>query len=124
MSAIKDVYDIIKELKGLVEEYQDAKMSEKLIEIQSCFFDIREEMDDIKDENKELKEQIKRMNDNSELEKDLQLEPQGFYIRKSDTEGGNKYCVACWQNHKKLMPLSKSIGRSLHCVNCDCTIIL
>ena len=100
MGTLKDIYDIIKELKGLVTEYQNQQMADKVVAIQECFFDLREELADLKDENRQLKEEIIKLNDISELEKDLELDPKGFLIRKSEKESGKdiRYCAACWQN--------------------------
>lgn len=120
MGTLKDIYEIIKELKSLVNEYQNEEMSAKIIEIQEAFFDIREELENIKDENRNLKESIKQMEDYSEIEKDLELSPNGFYIRKSEVSQDKHipYCAACWENSKKLMPLIKESGSSKRCCNC------
>ena len=46
--------------------------------------------------------------------------PKGYYIRKSEKAEGRdiKYCAACWQNSKKLMPYVDSIGGAKQCSNC------
>lgn len=124
MSAIKDLYDIIKEFKDLVKQYQNAEMSEKLVSVQSCYFDVREELLNLQDENRRLKEEIKRLQDVSQLEKDLVLEERGYLIRKSEKDAGKNihYCAACWQNHKKLMPIVRTIGSAEQCCNCQMLI--
>ena len=124
MGTLKDVYEIIKELKNLVNEYQNEEMSSKVIEIQEGFFDIREEIENIKDENRKLKETIRELEDNSALEKDLELHPRGCYIRKSEKAQDINiwYCAACWNNHKKLMPFTSSIGSAKQCCNCHTVI--
>lgn len=107
MSALKDIYDIIKEVKNLAEQYQNQEIAEKVIQIQEKFFDIREEIEEVKNENRDLKETIEKINKSEEIEKDLVLDEQGFYIRKSEKEQGKVvlYCAACWNNNYKLMPL-------------------
>lgn len=124
MSTLKDIYDIIKELNGLVKEYQNQEMADKVVAIQECFFDLREELADLKDENRQLKEEIIKLNDISELEKDLELDTRGFLIRKSEKESGKniRYCAACWQNYKKLMPIIHTIGAAQQCSNCKLVI--
>ena len=120
MSAIKDVYDIIKEVKRLADEYQNQEMIEKVLEIQNSYFEFREELQNLKDENGNLQDTIKRMHDDEELEKDLELTSGGYYIRKTEREQGKniKYCAACWQNYKKLMPLCSVPPRRWNCCNC------
>lgn len=124
MSTLKDVYDFIKELKGLAIEYQNQEMSDKVVAIQESFFELREKIAELKDENRDLKDKILAMNDISELEKDLELVPKGYLIRKSEKELGvnNHYCPACWQNYKKLMPLVNTIGSTRQCCNCHTVI--
>ena len=125
MSTLKDVYDIIKDLRILAKECSNQEMIDKSTEIQESFFEMREAIADLKDENRELKNQIKELNDNSELENDLELVSGCYLIRKSEKEKGldNKYCPACWQNYKKLMPIVKTIGNRQQCCNCH-TLIL
>lgn len=124
MSALKDIYDIIKELKGLVREYQNEEMSEKVIAIQEGFFDLRELIEDFKEENRNLREEICRLKDVSELERDLELSQRGYYIRISEKNEGKEihYCPACWQNHKKLMPIVHTVGNAKQCCNCHTVI--
>ncbi len=124
MGTLKDVYDIIKELMDLVDEYQNAEMSGKVIEIQERFFDIREELENIKAENRKLKDAIKQLEDNSEIEKDLELQPPGYYIRKSEKNANKdiRYCAACWNNNKQLMPIVSTIGTAKQCCNCHALV--
>ena len=119
MSAFKEVYDVIKDVRNLAKEYKNGEMVDKIIDIQEAFFDIREEMENLKEENKSLKSTIEEMKNTSILEDDLELTTKGYYIRKSDAESGKRiyYCPACWQNYKKLIPLF-DLGTSFSCPNC------
>ena len=121
MSAIKDVYDIIKELLSLAKAAENQEMASLVVQIQEKYFDIRVEIENIKDENRNLKDTIARMHNDEELENDLELTEKGYYIRLSEKEKGIniKYCAACWQNFHKLMPYTKSVGQSKQCSNCN-----
>ena len=66
-----------------LKQHQNAEMSEKLVEVYDCYLEVREEMKIWKTKNKRLKEEIERLKDISEIEKDLELQSQGYYIRKS-----------------------------------------
>ena len=96
------------------------KCQKKLVEVYDCYLEVREEMEDLEDENKRLKEEIERLKDISEIEKDLELQSQGYYIRKSEsgTPQQIKYCSACWQQHHKLFPIVKTIGSAQQCSLC------
>lgn len=120
MSVVSEIYDVIKELRDLAKKYKDGQMSEKVVEIQEKFFDLRDEMETLREENNRLKESLKELQDNSVIEKDLELTERGCYIRKSEKEQGKNiiYCAACWQKYKKLMPYTHTIGRTLQCSNC------
>lgn len=125
MSALKDVYDIIKELLSLAKAAENQEMASLVVQIQEKYFDIREEIEDIKDENRNLKDTIARMHNDEELEKDLELTEQGFYIRISEKERGinTMYCAACWQNLHKLMPLVSPDSYWCICSNCRGKVI-
>ena len=122
--SFNDVYGIIKALRDLVQEYHDAAMSEKLAEIQNYFFDIREEMENIKEENRALKLENEQLKASNVLEEDLELTTHGYYIRKSEQAQGKdvRYCPACWQNYKKLMPIVNTIANAKQCTNCHTVI--
>ncbi len=121
MSVIKDIYEMIKELKGLAEGIQNQEFASLVTDIQSKFFDVREEIENLKDDNKNLKEQIKILKDNSELEKDLELLNEGVYIRKTEKNDGKniEYCPYCWNNHRILMPTTIFNNKFFICGNCD-----
>lgn len=63
---------------------------------------------------------IEELEQSNIIEEDLELLPKGYYIRKSEKAEGKdiKYCAACWQNIKKLMPYIDSIGSTKQCSNC------
>ena len=61
----------------------------------------------------------------SELEKDLELLPDGLYVRKSEKEAGKdiRYCAACFRNYHKLYPIIQgSLRRNHFCSNCKISI--
>lgn len=125
MSAIKDVYDIIKELLSLAKAAENQEMASLVVQIQEKYFDIREEIEDIKNENRNLKDTIAKIQSYEEIEKDLELTEQGYYIRKSEREQRKKhmYCPACWQKLHKLMPLISPDEFWCICSNCDKRIV-
>lgn len=124
MGNLKDIYDIIKDFRSLAKEYKNEEMAEKLIDIQEGFFELREKLAEVQDENRKLKDEIAVLKDTTELEKDLELNERGYLVRKSEMEAKKNihYCMACWQNHKKLMPIVCTIGGTRQCCNCHTVI--
>ena len=122
--SFSELYQIIKVLREMVKEYHNAEMSEKVLDIQNYFFDLREQMETIVGENKFLKSEIKRLEEANITEDDLELTYHGYYIRKSEKEQGKEihYCAACWQNHKKLMPIVRVEKGGRKCCNCHATM--
>lgn len=121
MGTLKNLYEIIKELKNLTKQYHDQAMAEKVIEIQEGFFEFREEMEKLRDENRQLKEKNKELELSVVDEADLELTARGYYIKKSEKEQEMfmGYCPACWNNHRKLMPLVSIGGMTMRCCNCQ-----
>lgn len=118
MSIVSEIYELLKELKGLSDKYKDEKMSNKVLEIQSKFYELKEE-------NESLKSKILELESIKELEQDLELLPNGLYIRKSEKEQGKNiyYCSSCFHNYKKLYPIVSGSLRSNHfCSNCKMSV--
>lgn len=119
MSILKDAYDILNDLRGLAKKHKNQELMDKVIDMQDAFYQIREDMENLKAENQKLKNRIQNMENTSELEKDLETIEEGMLIRKSEKAANKEifYCPACWNNHKKLMPLTVT-GTIRHCTNC------
>ena len=113
MGTIMDVYQLVRDLIDEAKKEKNLEMVNQLIEIKLA-------LSEMQDENNNLKRQIAELEQASITEEDLELQPQGYYIKKSEKEEGKniKYCAACWQNTKKLMPYISSIGRAIQCSNC------
>ena len=109
-----DIYQLIKDLIDEAKKEKNLEMVDQLIEIKLA-------LSEMQDENRDLKRRIEELEQACITEEDLELQDRGYYIRKSEKEEGKniRYCVACWQNTKKLMPYIPSIGRSIHCSNCN-----
>lgn len=118
MSIIGDAYEILKDIRELAERHKDKEISDKLVQLQGMFYDL-------KNENESLKSKIKALEETNELEKDLELTNKGWYIRKSERNEGKdvRYCAACFQNLHKLYPFTPgSMRRDMFCSNCKMRI--
>lgn len=72
MGTIKDVYDILKDLRSLAKEANNQPMIELAVSIQDNLFDIKDEMQNLKEENRELKAKITKVeNENRQLSEQL-----------------------------------------------------
>lgn len=114
MGAIMDIYQLIRDLIDEARKERNLEMVDQLIEIKLALLQLQ-------DENTELKRRITELEQEEKIEEDLELQSKGYYIRISEKEKGIdvKYCVACWQNTKKLMVYSPlSVGRGAQCCNC------
>lgn len=117
MGTIMDVYQLVRDLIEETKKEKNLEMVDQLIEIKLF-------LSEIQNENNDLKRRIAELEQASITEEDLELQPQGYYIKKSEKEEGKniKYCAACWNNTKKLMPYVPSIGRAIQCNNCHYVI--
>lgn len=113
MGTVMDIYQLIRDLIDEAKKEKNLEMINQLIEIKLA-------LSEMQDENSELKRRILELEQAGIIEEDLELQPQGYYVKKSEKgEGINiRYCAACWQNHKKLMPYTMSVGRAMQCNNC------
>lgn len=114
MGTVMDMYQLIRDLIDEAKKEKNLEMVNQLIELKLA-------LSEIQDENNDLKRRIVELEQACIVEDDLELQPQGYFVRKSEREEGKiiKYCVACWHNTKKLMPYTSSVGREIKCSNCQ-----
>lgn len=117
-------YDTFKEVLNLAQKADNIELYRKLLDVSKDALELQSEVYKLTEENRSLKAQLNEKRDANIIEADLELTQQGYYIRKSEREAGKNtmYCAACWQNMKKLMPYTKSIGRMFQCSNCHSVI--
>lgn len=113
MGTVMDIYQLMRDLIDEAKREKNLEMVDRLIEIKLA-------LSEIQDENNDLKKRIIELEQASVIEEDLELLPQGYYVKKSEKEEGKniRYCAACWQNTKKLMPYTLAVGRTMQCSNC------
>lgn len=122
MSAVKEIYELIKQLFSLAEKFHDAEMQERLLQIQAGLFDLRDEIENLKEQNRDLSSQIEELEKSKNLEDDLEMTKAGQLIRKSESGRGICYCPACWENFRKLFPLVQTQKSPSQCCNCGIVI--
>ena len=100
-----DIYQLVRDLIDEAKNQKNLELVDRLIEIKLA-------LSEIEDENRDLKKRIEELEQSNIIEED--------FIRKSEKAEGKdiKYCAACWQNNKKLMPYVKSVGGTEQCSNC------
>ena len=123
MSAFKEIYDILKDLKNEAKRLQSQEMISLSMDVQEKLFDLRDEMEGVKAENKLLKEEIEKMKKPIISEDDIKYTKNGFFTLKSENNE-IPYCSACWKTSKKIVPLSKGTKAWYHysCSNCKVDI--
>lgn len=118
MGTVVDIYQLVRDLIAEAKEVKNLEMVNQLIEIKLALSEMQEE-------NNSLKKRIEELEQTKVTEEDLEIQPKGYFIKKSEREAGInvKYCAACWQNTKKLMPYTTSVGRGMQCNNCHNVIL-
>ncbi len=113
------VYDAFKDALDIAQKIDNVDLYRKLLDLSRDALDLQNEVYKLTEENRKLKAELEDKRESDELETDLELQPEGFYIRKSEREAGKtiKYCAACWNNIRKLMPYTRT-GTLNQCSNC------
>ncbi len=118
MSVIGEAYEILKDLKSLSDKCRDKEIYDKVLELQSKFYEMKEE-------NETLRGKISELENVTELEKDLEILPTGLFIRKSEKESGKnvKYCASCFRKFHQLYPIVRgSLASNYFCSNCKISV--
>lgn len=114
------IYDAFKDAISIAQKADNIDLYHRLLDLSSQAIELQNKVYELTEENRSLKIKIDELQSSNIVEEDIELLPQGYLIRKSEKDSGIdiRYCAACWQNFRKLMPYTKSIGRTLQCNNC------
>ncbi len=93
MSAVMDVYQLIRDLIEEAKKAQNLDMVSQLI-------DIKLELSNIQDENRTLKKELEQL-------QNVERHVDGNYITLKDEELHIQYCSTCWGNDRKFIQLRK-----------------
>ena len=122
MSAFKEIYDILKDLKDEAKRLKNQEMFSLAIDVQEKVFELKEEIEAIKAENKALTKEIEFLKNPTIKEEDIKYSPNGHFTLNSE-KNRLPYCSACWKMYRKLVPLTKSgTGYKYNCPNCKSEI--
>lgn len=114
------IYDAFKDALSIAQKADNIELYQKLLDLSNQAIELQNEVYELTEANRKLKLRITELQKTSIVEEDLELLPDGYLIRKSEKESGKNviYCAACWQNYKKLMPYTRTIGNKKQCNNC------
>ena len=122
MSALKDLYEIIKELLKAAKAVQNQEVVQFAMELQEKFFELREDNEKLTDEIKELKAKLEALEKADLQEEDIEYHQQGYLTIKNE-KIKLYYCNFCWKKERKLYPLSQASTRyDYQCANCKSII--
>jgi len=119
MGTIKDVYDVIKDLRDFAVEQANTPFYDKVIVIQSAFFDMREEINELKEEKQKLTNEIEEGKKKNEAINDIILNNKGYFTKKSDNDN-LIYCTKCYAVDNIIIPMTQtgSNSNSYLCSKC------
>lgn len=114
------IYDAFKDVMSVAQKADNIDLYHKLLDLSAQAVEMQNKVYELTEENRKLKLRISELQKARDIEEDLELLPEGYLIRKSEKEKGKNtaYCAACWQNYKKLMPYTRTIGNKRQCNNC------
>jgi len=117
MGAIKDTYDILKDLITMAKDADNQVLVDKACELQERLFDLREDNQRLKAKVAELENQIRQLKDDPASG----LTPHDGYYTKQDDH--RFFCALCLDNRKKKVTMIKD-GKLLFCTECGNRIIM
>lgn len=106
MSAIKEVYDLVKDLMAIASKAKNQEVVNLAMNLQSAIFDLREQQEQDKQEIKALQERIDSLLKANVLEEKVEYSPKGFFTIAGE-DPKLPYCSHCWKTEKKLVPLAQ-----------------
>jgi len=119
MGTAKDVYDIIKDIKKFAEESGNVPFYEKVIQIQSIFFDLKEEISDLKEQSRQKTSQIEGLMNQLKVKEDVVMNNKGYIKLKSEGHNALIYCSHCFATEGLLIPMvSLGYNGNYQCDKC------
>jgi len=111
MGAIKDIYDIAKEVANTAKTLGNHELAAKAIEMYSKLIDMKKEY-------QELEEKYDNLLNQKDIEK--RIERNGGNAAYYTDENGNKFviCTCCWDNNRKIIQAEHWDGLSYACPVC------
>lgn len=79
MSAIKEVYDLVKELMAIASKAKNQEVVNLAMNLQAAIFDLREQQENDKQEIKALQERIDSLLQANVLEEKVEYSPQRIF---------------------------------------------
>lgn len=105
MGAIKDIIDIIKELRDMAREASNQPMIDLAVKIQDEIFDMKNILEELRDENRKLKKEIDTYKDARKIEKHIVPLREPLFQLDTDVQK-SFYCQHCWEKDKKLFKVN------------------
>ena len=114
------IYDAFKDAISMAQKVDNIDLYHKLLDLSNQAIELQNKVYELTESNRKLKLEIDELKKANTIEEDIELLPEGYLIRKSEKENNKNimYCAACWQNYKKLMPYTRTIGNKKQCNNC------
>lgn len=124
MSAIKEVYDLVKELMTIASKAKNQEVVNLAMNLQSAIFDLREQQEQDKQEIKALQDRIDSLLKANVLEEKVEYSPKGFFTISGE-EPKLPYCSHCWKTEKRLVPLAQFRNWcNYRCPSCKAEIVV
>lgn len=97
MGVYSEGKEIVRDIVKLAQGISDMDLKNKILELQSLFYDLN-------DENRSLRIELEKLKNIQILENELKYR-NGVYTKGNDTE--EVYCSVCWDRDKKLTRVRK-----------------
>jgi hypothetical protein len=115
LNTVNTLYATFKTVKELYEKADYIQLKEYILEMNKQLLDMKEIALELREENINLKNEVNKLTAASE--RNMVLQYRAYY----DESGNGPYCPVCYDNKKKVVLLSNTLGHQ----NCSaCGFIL
>ena len=108
-------YDAFKDAMNLAQKADNIELYRQLLDLGAQALELQAEVARLREENTELKKA-------TEMEADIEYHVDAFVTRMSDKKP-IKYCVACWVDKRKLVPIQDQKYNNYTCPLCKAKIV-
>ena len=112
------LYEGLKDAINFFKNADNSEIMQKLIDVQTQMFEMQQRMLELHEKNQQLRDENEKLKNSAAVSKDVILY-NGFVYDKANPLNRGPFCMTCWENNRKLMPIVRVGSRAVPFKMCN-----
>ena len=106
------LYEGLKDAINFAKNANNSDVMQKLIDVQTLILEMQQQMLELHEKNKQLKDENEKLQNSAAVSKNVILF-KGFVYDKANPLNRGPFCMTCWENNRKLIPIVSIDSRAV-----------